>query len=484
LSDVFTTYQHYQLKNTDFYNLQPVRISKSNFSKHITDDNRISSFSVRGESFSYKLSTELNFTTLWKDKNIEVVLTCNIRDVIWKQNNVVSNVSDFTKIDTSFFKHVAISESLWVMVATMTSSPTVYYSLDMWDTWTDTWTDIWAYACLVAWSEDLGYFISTPWDSVGSSAPVYKSLDWIVWTSLGTIPGSIQDKKSLKWVSIFNKFIVCWLPTSNGQKCFMSSTDGVSWAEITWSPSKDSTFLWYRDFTITNWKLYWVWLSRFCYTWDLTTWNEDFVANITSIPHSITDRTGGWLVAVWDSWNVFISEDYLTFTVSSIWNSANLYSIKHNQNWTLYIISWRNVDWVNYWIYKSNDLITFTDIWSVDLLDNNLAFNNYNVLFTIDNCFVFSQQWVLRMLSTVWDISFELEQTIFDIKIWDKINVRNIDLNNELSNLTVSRREFNWDNIIIYLNDYRQNFVEELKKIQGKIDWNRPGYWPYSWVIW
>lgn len=415
-----------------------------------------------------------------KEKKIEVVLTCNIKDVVWKQNNVVSNVGDFTKTSTLHLLHIAYSDSLSVMVGTNNLSKNPFYSLDNWVTWIDSWYNIWTLAGLVAWSETLWYFISTPSNTHWVTWPVYKSLDWITWTSFWTISWTIQDKKQLEWVPLYNKFIICWQRTTPWVNTFMESWDWSVWSIIPNSPLSTNTKPWYRSFTYDNWSIYWIALWYFVKTSDLTVWTEYYEPNISTAPNAITDKIWGWLVAVWDGGKIFISEDYLSFTQSSIWRTGNLYDIKHNTNWTLYVIAWVNEQRVNYWIYKGNDLLSLQEVLSVDWLENTLHFANNKVLFTIDNCYVFSQEWVLRMSSTVWDISFELEQTIFDIEIGDKINVRNIDINKELSNLTVSKKEYNGDYITIYLNDYSKNFVEELKKWQSKISFWLQNYWNFS----
>ena len=49
--------------------------------------------------------------------------------------------------------------------------------------------------------------------------------------------------------------------------------------------------------------------------------------------------------------------------------------------------------------------------------------------------------------------------SIFNINIWDKINVRNIDYENILSDLIVVRKEFNGDFLKFYLWSYRKNYA-------------------------
>ncbi len=80
-----------------------------------------------------------------------------------------------------------------------------------------------------------------------------------------------------------------------------------------------------------------------------------------------------------------------------------------------------------------------------------------NVNFTtwwemIENWWDYTETW--------WNLKTEIGWgSIFNINIWDKINVRNIDYENDISDLVVTRKEFDWEFLNLYLWSYNKNYA-------------------------
>ena len=49
--------------------------------------------------------------------------------------------------------------------------------------------------------------------------------------------------------------------------------------------------------------------------------------------------------------------------------------------------------------------------------------------------------------------------SVFNIQIWDRLNVNNLDYNALLRDMIVVRKEFDWDYMNIYLGKYRKNYA-------------------------
>ena len=93
------------------------------------------------------------------------------------------------------------------------------------------------------------------------------------------------------------------------------------------------------------------------------------------------------------------------------------------------------------------------------------------------NNFISNQQWIQwNEMTNSWNtynvefqdlISWNVNiWTVLDINIWDRINVRNIDNNLELTDLLVVRKEFYWKEITFFCNSYKRNVYKNIKFIK------------------